>query len=136
MFKEYKGYKIYEDGRVISPKGRQIGSKSPNGYVRVTIKGEKWSVHRLVMNLFVGPSNLTVNHKNEIKNDNRLSNLEYDTIGDNIRKYWSNNEHPGFGKYNGLPVNDIRDSKLSSRVLAKMYNTSRGTIQRIKKETI
>lgn len=40
----------------------------------------KWfKIHRLVMLSFIGPSDLTVNHKNMIKLDNRLDNLEYMT---------------------------------------------------------
>lgn len=36
-------------------------------------------IHRLVMAAFHGPSPLEVNHKNGIKDDNRLENLEYVT---------------------------------------------------------
>lgn len=42
-------------------------------------------VHRLVMLAFVWPSNLDVNHKNWIKSDNRLKNLEYCTRSENIK---------------------------------------------------
>lgn len=50
-----------------------------NGFIETKL------VHRLVMLAFVGYSKLTVNHKNGIKGDNRLSNLEYATRrGQNI----------------------------------------------------
>ncbi|HEY4360098.1 MAG TPA: HNH endonuclease [Bryobacteraceae bacterium] len=42
-------------------------------------------VHRLVMSAFYGPSDLTVNHRNRIKTDNRLANLEYMTQTENTR---------------------------------------------------
>lgn len=42
-------------------------------------------VHRLVAAAFLGPSNLTVNHKDENPLNNRLENLEYMTVGDNVR---------------------------------------------------
>lgn len=44
-------------------------------------------VHRLVADAFIGecPDGLTVNHRNEDKRDNRAENLEYITLGDNVR---------------------------------------------------
>lgn len=42
-------------------------------------------VHRLVAAAFLGPSNLTVNHKDENPLNNRVENLEYMTVGDNVR---------------------------------------------------
>lgn len=42
------------------------------------------SVHRLVCLTFIWESNLDVNHKNWIKTDNRLENLEYTTRKENI----------------------------------------------------
>lgn len=60
-----------------------------NGYEQVNLYKDgamrSMLVHRLVMSAFVGPSDLEVNHKNEIKTDNRLSNLEYVTSSENSR---------------------------------------------------
>lgn len=49
------------------------------GYERVTLKGKKYMVHRLVAMAFIpNPEGLPqVNHKNEIKTDNRADNLEW-----------------------------------------------------------
>lgn len=59
------------------------------GYYIVSLyknsKPKMYGVHRLVMLSFVGWSNLTVNHKNEIKIDNRIENLEYMSNKDNVR---------------------------------------------------
>lgn len=55
-------------------------------YYRLQINGiaKNHAIHRLVMKAFVGPSKLEPNHKNGIKSDNRLDNLEYMTHQDNI----------------------------------------------------
>lgn len=48
-------------------------------------KRKTCQVHRLVMMTFVGESKLHVNHKNGIKKDNSLENLEYVTPSQNMR---------------------------------------------------
>lgn len=76
-------------GRV--KKGTRIfqPTKEPNGYVRINllcINGKKrmFPVHRLVAYTFLGPRELTVNHKNQDRADNRLSNLEYATSREQV----------------------------------------------------
>lgn len=64
---------------------------SVNGYPRIRLwNGRSYAyamVHSLVMEAFVGPlpEGMVVNHKNGVKADNRIENLEYISRGDNIR---------------------------------------------------
>src|SRR5574343_645792 len=96
-FKLYKGYKVYENGYVFSDKIKPRLLKvdiSKNKCVRVTLsyngKIERWLVHRLVMFLFVGRSNLSVNHIDGNRLNNHLSNLEYCTLSENIKHAYRN----------------------------------------------
>lgn len=70
-------------------RGRILKLSGIYGYVRVGLYCDFQMnlklVHRLVLLAFRGPSPLDVNHKNGIKNDNRLKNLEYCTKSMNIR---------------------------------------------------
>lgn len=83
-------YAIDEEGHVWNlPRNREIGN-SPNssGYLRVQIKGQRISVHRLVALAFVSgyQEGLVVDHINGDKTDNRAVNLQWLTSGENARK--------------------------------------------------
>jgi len=53
--------------------------------LKINGRYKHFSIHRLVMLWFVWPSDLQVNHKNWIKTDNRICNLEYATQSENVR---------------------------------------------------
>ena len=90
-------YQVSNLGRVKSVGGRyhRVHDKylkqkiNKYGYCEVSLylmgKAKTYLVHRLVMLSFVGPSDLTVNHINQNKRDNRLCNLEYMSNKDNVR---------------------------------------------------
>jgi len=96
--KDFPDYEVSNLGRIKSYKRVapwkdpliSDGSISKEGYYRVTLfrqsKPSHFLVHRLVLETFVGPCPLgcQTNHKNGIKIDNRLKNLEWVTFGDNI----------------------------------------------------
>ena len=87
--KNYEGlYAITEDGRVWSYKNNKflkLGNHH-SGYLNIRLFKDGfskiYSVHRLVAEAYLdNPNNWPcVNHKNEIKTDNRAENLEFCTV--------------------------------------------------------
>lgn len=71
----------------VSPRwaGRQIGSVGSHGYRVTTVRGRAFLLHRVVWETCVGPipPGMVINHKNGVKTDNRLANLEVVTSGQN-----------------------------------------------------
>lgn len=76
--------------------------KNWEGYLLVDLysngKATHKSVHRLVAEAFLGSKHgMQVNHKNEVKSDNRLGNLEWVTQKENIN-YGTGNYRKGMAK--------------------------------------
>lgn len=79
------------------------GYKRPNGYVVVNVRdlGGVYTnrlLHRLILETFVGPCppGMQCCHYNDIKTDNRLENLRWDTPEANMRDALRNGR--GVGK--------------------------------------
>ncbi len=107
MYKEYPNntnYIVYDDGRIYSKRFKKFLTPKLNwdGYHRIQIwKDNKCHMvgwHRIVAETFLdNPYNKpVVNHKNGIKTDNRVENLEWCTQSENIQHSWKN----GFSKSN------------------------------------
>jgi len=91
MKDEFSEYRVYSNGMVWSHVSGKMLKQwlDKDGYKRVELssRGEQFprAVHRLVAAKYLGaPNRRQVNHKNGVKTDNRVSNLEWVTHGENM----------------------------------------------------
>ena len=86
----WEHYMVSNMGRVKDKTGRIFKGNHAKGYINVTIstgcgKSLNQPIHKLVIYTFIGSHDgLVVNHKNGIKTDNRLENLEVVTQQYNV----------------------------------------------------
>jgi len=143
----YEGrYVANSDGTIYSNVTKRVlrPAKNSAGYLCVGLydgskpkRQKMFLVHRLIAEVFLGKSDLCVNHKNGNKMDNRIENLEWVTTSENnkhSREVLGNRfvgQKHGRAKLTNENVLDIRKSLLPASDLAKVYGVSWKTIKYI-----
>lgn len=138
-------HRRYAANRLLKPIAHNMG------YVEVILccgtEQKRYYIHRLILATFIGecPSGMQVNHKNGIKTDNRLENLEYVTRSQNIKHSYDvlKRQRPiGESAINArLTESQVREIrrllKLGARPvdLAKQFDVHKNTIHSIKNKS-
>lgn len=154
----FEKYEVSNDGLMRNKRPRSDrpellkGSPDKDGYIRYALRadGKTWNriSHRIVWESFVGPipPGMQINHKNGVKNDNRLENLEVMTPSQNVLhsfrvlgKKPCINPNPGTkngrAKLNDTSVREIRtliQTGLSDKTIAARFGVSPASIWFIK----
>lgn len=123
-----KSFVKNKEGRIMSP------NNNGKGYLSVMLgKNNRHYIHTLVLETFLGPSIFEVNHKNLIKADNTLNNLEYVTRAYNQRHMILGGKHNKvkLSKENRLKIKELFNAGKARKELAKQLNVSKSTISSI-----
>lgn len=115
-FRDIDGFEMYQVSNTGRVKSFQSDSekilknfKNSDGYDCVDLCGSTKRVHRLVAAAFIGtcPDGMQVNHKDGVKSNNHVNNLEYVTAMENIHHGHAN------GLYNPPKGEEHANSKLT-----------------------
>ena len=128
--KIYKYFKKFNTNKI--KKNLVYLGLSSSGYNVIFYKGKKIPVHRIIYSKFKGKikKGFIINHKNFIKTDNRLSNLEMMTSRDNSIFNFKKNRN----KSTSLSINQVikirKEFKINKNIndLALKYKQSKDSL--------
>ena len=156
----YPNYVIGTAGRVFGRKRGKVLASCPDsrGYEIVLLSAgdgifKTHKTHRLVLEAFVGPcpSDCQACHYNDVKNDNRLSNLRWATLLDNMTDAKRNGiklgggphtavrgEQNGNSKFTKESVKEIRSLEgiVGKHELARRFNVTPQAIHAVWKRKV
>jgi hypothetical protein len=135
------GYERVHAGQIITP------GVDKDGYLYYHFsknsKRKKWSIHRLVMHVFVGkcPKGKEVCHKNGKRNQNRLTNLRYDTplgnqadrVKHGTKNFGSNHGNSKLVECNIIKIRKYDKAGLAPGAIAEKFNVSHYCIRDVLK---
>lgn len=126
----YPDYEISNTGLVKSIRYSRLlkGAKSSNGYYYVNLLQNKikktTAIHRIVMDHFGKPmpENSIIDHKDTVKSNNCIDNLEWVSVKENTLRYYNNAE-----KKANIPV--LRQQGLTIKEIANIIGLGASTVQ-------
>lgn len=142
-------YQVTTDGSVYNSRGHILRSYDTNGYRAIKLsltpgaKRRVYMVHRLVYEAHVGPipEGYWINHKDGVKWNNTLENLEATTPSDNhlhashvLKRKYARGAESGRSKLLEEAITAIKmlsDQGQSQYFLAKAFGVSQPTISHI-----
>lgn len=146
-FPEDSDYLISDEGQIFSVKRREFMTpKSIRGYLQIGLrhrrkKQQTYQINRLVLMTFdrFPLENEHAHHKNNIKNDNRLSNLMWVSCQENqkLKEQFGTvacDERHGMSTISNSKVKEIRflsSLGLSDREIAKTHGISKSQVNKI-----
>jgi hypothetical protein len=137
-----------KDGKIfVNGEEKKLYARSrKNPYPCFSIQSKLYNVHRLVAEQHIpNPLNKPcVNHKNGIKTDNRVENLEWATYSENVKHGYDilgvNHNSDYLRVLTDIEVNQIRKKYIpkvySMAKLSKEYGVSVATIHRVINKTL
>jgi hypothetical protein len=138
------GYFVLKDGSIIGKKKALKQTLTPDGYLSVCLyyqgKGKTFLSHRMVAECFIPAveNKPDINHKNGVKTDNHISNLEWVTKKENVSHFLKELSTRKIGEFpnSKLSHQDMVDiyecfttQCIYQKEIAKRYRVHRTTIQ-------